>query len=69
MGEKKDDRSLPQWIGRTLQGLAFWIGHRHALYHDHQIPEGALVAEACNLIQANLPFIHKSPLQDGSEGQ
>lgn len=30
------------------------MGHRHSLYSDHPLAEGALVAEACNLIQANL---------------
>jgi len=50
--------SLPerqQWLEHALQGLAFWIGHRHSLFKDYPLPEGALVAEACNLIQANLP--------------
>jgi hypothetical protein len=30
------------------------MGHRHSLYSDYPLSEGALVAEACNLIQANL---------------
>lgn len=50
--------SLPdrqEWLERALQGLAFWIGHRHSLFRDYPLSEGALVAEACNLIQANLP--------------
>ena len=44
-----------QWLEHALQGLAFWIGHRHSLFRDYPLSEGALVAEACNLIQANLP--------------
>ena len=51
--KQKDYNRLPRWVERTLQGLAFWIGHRHALYYGHPLPEGALVAETCNLIQAN----------------
>jgi len=50
--------SLPDrqnWLEHALQGLAFWIGHRHSLFMDYPLSEGALVAEACNLIQANLP--------------
>jgi len=50
--------SLPErqkWLEHALQGLAFWIGHRHSLFKDYPLSEGALVAEACNLIQANLP--------------
>lgn len=50
--------SLPErqpWLEHALQGLAFWIGHRHSLFRDYPLAEGALVAEACNLIQANLP--------------
>ena len=45
----------PAFLERALQGLAFWIGHRHSLFRGHPLVEGALVAEACNLIQANLP--------------
>lgn len=44
----------PPWSESALQGLAFWMGHRHSLYRDYPLSEGALVAEACNLIQANL---------------
>lgn len=44
-----------RWLEKSLQGLAFWIGHRQALYGHYPLPEGALVSEACNLIQANLP--------------
>lgn len=44
----------PKWSEKALQGLAFWIGHRHSLYRDYPLTEGALVAEACNLIYANL---------------
>ena len=54
---KKSDSKLdrwPDWSEKALQGLAFWIGHRHALYRHHPLSEGALVAEACNLIHANL---------------
>lgn len=44
-----------KWLEHALQGLAFWIGHRHSLFKDYPLSEGALVAEACNLIQSNLP--------------
>jgi len=53
MGYEMPDR--PAFLERALQGLAFWIGHRHSLYSHYPLPEGAMVAEACNLIQANLP--------------
>lgn len=53
MGVKVD--RIPSWFERALQGVAFWIGHRHALYPHHPLSEGALVAEAANLIHANLP--------------
>lgn len=43
-----------KWLESALQGLAFWIGHRHSMYRHYPLPEGALVAEACNLIQANI---------------
>ncbi len=44
-----------KWLEKALQGLAFWMGHRHSLFSGYPLTEGALVAEACNLIQANLP--------------
>lgn len=44
-----------EWLERALQGLAFWIGHRHSLFRHYPLSEGALVAEACNLIQTNIP--------------
>jgi hypothetical protein len=44
----------PTWSEKALQGLAFWIGHRHALYPNYPLGEAALVAETCNLIFANL---------------
>lgn len=44
----------PQWSESALQGLTFWIGHRNALYRSYPLGESALVAEASNLIFANL---------------
>ena len=38
----------------ALQGLAFWVGYRRAYYRDYPLPEAALVAETCNLIQSKL---------------
>jgi hypothetical protein len=45
---------LPAWTSGALQGLAFWIGHRHSLYRHYPLTEGAIVAELCNLIHSNL---------------
>jgi hypothetical protein len=45
----------PVWVERALQGVTYWMGHRRCLYRDYPLSEGALVAEACNLIYANLP--------------
>jgi hypothetical protein len=44
-----------QWLEHALQGLPFWIGHRRSMFPHYLLPEGDLVAEACNLIQGNLP--------------
>jgi len=44
----------PFWAKRALQGIAFWIAHRRCFYRQHPLTEGALVAEICNLINANL---------------
>lgn len=46
---------LPSWIITSLQGLAFWIGYKRALYRDYPLSEGALVTELRSLIHANLP--------------
>jgi len=53
MGSKLPERQ--KWLEHALQGLAFWIGHRHSYFRAYPMPEGALVAESCNLIQSNLP--------------
>jgi hypothetical protein len=45
----------PFWAQRALQGITYWIGHRRCLYRHYPLAEGALVAEICNLIYANLP--------------
>jgi len=45
----------PGWASPALQGLAFWIGHRRALYSGSPLGESALVAELCNLIHTHLP--------------
>ena len=45
----------PRFLERSLQGLAYWIGHRKSMFWSWPLSEGALVAEACTLIQANLP--------------
>ncbi len=50
----KNSKNIPAWAEPTLQGLAYWIGHRHSLYKGYPLSEAALIAEACNLIQANL---------------
>ncbi|HUN86784.1 MAG TPA: hypothetical protein VMU48_20555 [Terracidiphilus sp.] len=49
----------PRWIERALQGITHWMGHRRCLYRDYPLSEGALVAEVCNLIYANLPQTHQ----------
>lgn len=49
----------PVWVERALQGISYWMGHRRCLYRDYPLSEGALAAEVCNLIYANLP----EPLQ------
>jgi hypothetical protein len=45
----------PEWVREALQGVTYWMGHRRCLYRDYPLSEGALVAEVCNLIYANLP--------------
>lgn len=52
MGTKGKD--WPSWVERALQGVTYWIGHRRCLYRHYPLAEGALVAEICNLIHANL---------------
>lgn len=44
----------PKWLETALQGLAYWMGHRQSLFRTYPLTEGAMVAEACNLIFANL---------------
>lgn len=46
--------SIPAWLNRACQGLAFWVGYNHSKYPHHPLSEGAIAAEARNLIMANL---------------
>lgn len=48
-------KEYPDWVRKALQGVSYWMGHRRCLYRDYPLSEGALVAEICNLIYANLP--------------
>lgn len=45
---------MPPWAENVLQGIAYWIGHRRALYLHHYLTEGAIVAELANLMGAHL---------------
>jgi len=47
-------KKYPEWVREALQGVTYWMGHRRCLYRDYPLSEGALVAEVCNLIYANL---------------
>lgn len=72
----------PKWVDRALQGVTYWMGHRRCLYRDYPLSEGALVAEVCNLIYANLPehlqllcevqyssFVNRDPMPEILEGK
>jgi hypothetical protein len=52
-------KDWPAWATLALQGLSYWIGHRQSLYGSYPLSEGALVAELCNLISANLPHTER----------
>jgi hypothetical protein len=45
---------FPLAVSNMMQGLAFWIGHRHSMFSGHKLPEAALVVEASNLVNARL---------------
>jgi hypothetical protein len=45
---------LEPWVKKSLQGITYWIGHRHCLYEHYPLGESAFVAELCNLIFAHL---------------
>lgn len=47
-------KPFPTWAEKALQGVTFWMGHRHSLYRDYPLSEGAIIAELCNIIFANL---------------
>lgn len=48
-------KKSPDWAKQALQGVTFWMGHRRCFYRRHPLTEGAMIAEICNLIHANLP--------------
>ena len=45
-------------IFEAMQGICFWVAHRHSYYYKHQLPEGAIVAELANLIEGRMPASH-----------
>ncbi len=45
---------LPTSIKKASHGVCYWIGHRRSMYRYHPLTEGAIVAELCNLINANI---------------
>lgn len=55
---KRKLQPLPDWLTTSLQGLAFWISYKRALYRDYPLSEGALVTELRTLIHANLSDEH-----------
>ena len=54
-GKSENRHSNIGWLEEALQGLAFWIGYNRAFYFGYHLHEGALVASARSLIQANMP--------------
>jgi hypothetical protein len=48
------DQNIFKAIMLALQGLAFWISYRQALFHEHHLNEGALVVELAGLLKAKL---------------
>jgi hypothetical protein len=53
--EKQRTDACPPWLHTALQGITFWMGHRRCFYRNHPLTEGALVAEICALVYANMP--------------
>jgi len=51
---RRGKKNMPPWAENVLQGIAYWIGHRRALYLHHYLTEGAIVAELANLMGAHL---------------
>lgn len=50
----KNKNDIPHWLNMALRGTLCWIGWRRAFYRMHDLVEGAIVAETCNIIAANL---------------
>jgi hypothetical protein len=50
----KSKKNILPWAEDVLQGIAYWIGHRRALYRRHYLTEGTIVAELANLMGAHL---------------
>lgn len=56
MSESKQQKmpSRPPWLKKSLQGIAFWLGYRQALYARKPLTEAAIVTELSDLIHTNL---------------
>lgn len=50
----KQVSEIPHWLRSALKGTLCWIGWRRCFYKMHNLVEGAIVAEVCNIIAANM---------------
>jgi hypothetical protein len=48
-------KEIQSTLHEAMQGICFWVAHRHSYYYKHPLPEGAIVAELANLIEGRLP--------------
>jgi len=48
-------KEIQSTLHEAMQGLCYWVAHRHSYYYKHPLPEGAIVAELANLIEGRLP--------------
>ncbi len=45
---------LPEWSGKVLQGLAYWIGYQKQYFKNYPIREGEMVGETLKLLSSKL---------------
>jgi hypothetical protein len=46
-------KEMPDWSGRLLQGLSYWVAYKNVLYPGYPLREAALIAEATTLLYTN----------------
>lgn len=50
---------VPKYYAPVLQAITHWVAYKREYFHNHLLPEGAIVAELTQLLSAKIDFKHR----------